>query len=85
MSGFEVAGIVLRAIPLVVKALEAYSSFLADWGKTPSELKSLNRQLTTERSKFVKVTRDGQVEWMNWGRMTHEFKKFLHRSNRKDY
>ncbi|KAL2675764.1 hypothetical protein Neosp_011955 [[Neocosmospora] mangrovei] len=49
MSGFEVAGIVLGTLPLVVTALEAYSNFLRDWGKAPAELRSLNRQLSTER------------------------------------
>ncbi|KAH7007113.1 hypothetical protein EDB80DRAFT_613663, partial [Ilyonectria destructans] len=153
MSGFEVAGIVLGTIPLLVSALEAYCSLMRDWGKAPSELKSLNRQLTTERAKLynvcdqlisdvvpqrdiepmlqdpfgplwqaketnekirrrlwgsyepfedtvqevgealdsvmqrlrVHVTHDGKVEWVNRGKMTREFKKLLHRLNRKDY
>jgi hypothetical protein len=55
MSGFEIAGIVLGTIPLVVTVLEAYSNFMRDWGKAPSELKSLNRQLTTERAKLYNV------------------------------
>ncbi|KAL6353697.1 hypothetical protein LRP88_13010 [Fusarium phalaenopsidis] len=55
MSGFEVAGIVLGTIPLIVTALEAYSNVMRDWGKAPSELKSLNRQLTTERAKLYNV------------------------------
>ncbi|KAL6399890.1 hypothetical protein AUP68_17299 [Ilyonectria robusta] len=153
MSGFEVAGIVLGTIPLLVSALDAYCSLMRDWGKAPSELKSLNRQLTTERAKLynvcdqlisdvvpqrdiepmlqdpfgplwqaketnekirrrlwrsyepfqdtvqevgealddvmqrlrVHVTHDGKVEWVNRGKMTREFKKLLHRLNRKDY
>lgn len=55
MSGFEVAGIVLGTFPLLVSALEAYCSLMRDWGKAPSELKSLNRQLTTERAKLYNV------------------------------
>ncbi|KAK3896367.1 hypothetical protein C8A05DRAFT_40124, partial [Staphylotrichum tortipilum] len=55
MSGFEVAGIVLGSIPLIVTAVEAYIKFMRDWGKIPSELKSLNRQLTTERAKLYNV------------------------------
>ncbi|KAJ4122765.1 hypothetical protein NW768_010208 [Fusarium equiseti] len=55
MSGFEVAGIVLGSLPLLVTALEAYCKFMRDWGKAPSELKSLNRQLTTERAKLQNV------------------------------
>lgn len=55
MSGFEVAGVVLGSLPLVVVALEAYSNFLRDWGKAPFELKSLNRQLTTERAKLYNI------------------------------
>jgi hypothetical protein len=55
MSGFEVAGIVLGTLPLLVSALETYSKFMRDWGKTPSELRSLNRQLTTERAKLYNV------------------------------
>ncbi len=55
MSGFEVAGIVLGTLPLVVTALEAYSNFLRDWGKAPAELRSLNRQLPTERVRLCNV------------------------------
>ncbi|KAL6922340.1 hypothetical protein FSST1_006366 [Fusarium sambucinum] len=55
MSGFEVAGIVLGSLPLVVTALEAYCKFMREWGKTPSELRSLNRQLKTERAKYYNV------------------------------
>ncbi|CVL00344.1 hypothetical protein FPRO06_06193 [Fusarium proliferatum] len=55
MSGFEVAGIVLGTLPLVVTALEAYSNFLRDWGKAPAELRSLNRQLLTERVRLCNI------------------------------
>ncbi|KAF5623742.1 hypothetical protein F25303_11710 [Fusarium sp. NRRL 25303] len=55
MSGFEVAGIVLGTLPLVVTALEAYSNFLREWGKAPAELRSLNRQLSTERVRLCNV------------------------------
>jgi len=43
MSGFEVAGVVLGTLPLVIKAVEAYIGFIKDWGKAASELKSINR------------------------------------------
>ena len=55
MSGFEVAGVVLGTLPLVIKAVKAYIGFIKDWGKAVSELKSINRQLTTERSKLYNV------------------------------
>ncbi|CZR47371.1 uncharacterized protein FPRO_08745 [Fusarium proliferatum ET1] len=55
MSGFEIAGIVLGTLPLVVTALEAYSNLLRDWGKAPAELRSLNRQLSTERVRLCNV------------------------------
>ncbi|KAG5796280.1 hypothetical protein H9Q69_004706 [Fusarium xylarioides] len=55
MSGFEIAGIVLGTLPLVVTALEAYSNFMRDWGKAPAELRSLNRQLSTERVRLCNV------------------------------
>src|SRR5690348_11333638 len=55
MSGFEVAGIVLGSIPIIVTAIEAYINFMRDWGKVATELKSLNRQLTTERAKLYNV------------------------------
>ncbi|KAK0735123.1 hypothetical protein B0T26DRAFT_737564 [Lasiosphaeria miniovina] len=53
--GFEVAGIVIETLPIVVSAVEAYVSFMPDWGKTASELKSINQQLTMERSKLYNV------------------------------
>ncbi|QPC77924.1 hypothetical protein HYE68_008676 [Fusarium pseudograminearum] len=55
MSGIEVAGIVLGSFPLVVTALETYCEFMRDWGRAASELKSLNRQLSTEKAKLFNV------------------------------
>ncbi|CAG1999665.1 unnamed protein product [Fusarium graminearum] len=55
MSGIEVVGIVLGSFPLVVTALEAYCKFMRDWGKASSELKSLNRRLSTEKAKLFNV------------------------------
>ncbi|RGP64696.1 hypothetical protein FSPOR_7786 [Fusarium sporotrichioides] len=55
MSGSEVAGLVLGSLPLLVTALETYCKFMRDWGKAPSELKSLHRQLTTEQAKLYNV------------------------------
>ena len=55
MSGFEVAGIALGSLPLLVTALEAYCTFMRNWGKIPSELRSLNRQLTTERARLCNI------------------------------
>ncbi|KAK3309627.1 uncharacterized protein B0T15DRAFT_8968 [Chaetomium strumarium] len=55
MSGFEVAGVVLGTLPLVITAVEAYINFLKDWGRITSELKSIHRQLTTERAKLYNV------------------------------
>ena len=55
MSGFEVAGVVLGTLPLVIQAIEAYIGFIRDWGKVASELKSINRQLTTERCKLYNI------------------------------
>ncbi|KAI1053766.1 hypothetical protein LB507_007430 [Fusarium sp. FIESC RH6] len=153
MSGFEIAGIVLGSLPLLVTALEAYCQFMRDWDKAPSELKSLNRQLTTERAKLynvcdllisdvveqkeieamlqnpfgplwripethkkirrrlcdsydpfeqaiaeiqealdnimrhlrVQISQTGELEWVNKGRMTREFRKLLYRIRRDDY
>ncbi|KAL2006428.1 hypothetical protein VTN00DRAFT_9096 [Thermoascus crustaceus] len=58
MSGFEVAGIVLRSIPLVISALEHYSDgarTLKRWRSYDGELKSLIRSLNTEMVKFQNV------------------------------
>ncbi|KAK4162417.1 hypothetical protein QBC43DRAFT_321896 [Cladorrhinum sp. PSN259] len=58
MSGFEVAGIVLGSIPLLVSALEHYSegvSTLRRWRKYERELQSLIRNLQTEHAKVKNV------------------------------
>ncbi|KAM0553957.1 hypothetical protein ACHAPJ_007029 [Fusarium lateritium] len=55
MSGFEVVGIVLGSIPLLISAIEAYSKFMRDWGEAPRELRSLNRRLTTEEARLRNV------------------------------
>lgn len=58
MSGFEVAGIILGSIPLVISALEHYSDgvrTLKRWRSYDRELKSLIRSLNTEMVKFQNV------------------------------
>ncbi|KAK3303044.1 uncharacterized protein B0T15DRAFT_568749 [Chaetomium strumarium] len=58
MSGFEVAGIVLGSIPLVISALEHYGEGLSTiqrWRKYKRELQSLVRNLQTERVKLQNV------------------------------
>jgi len=55
MSGIEVAGLVLGSIPLIVKAVEAYMGFMKEWKKAISELKNINTELSTERSRLYNV------------------------------
>lgn len=58
MSGFEVAGVVLGAVPLLISALEHYSdglSTLKRWRRYEHELRSLVRNLDTERVKLQNV------------------------------
>ncbi|RSL66724.1 hypothetical protein CEP54_003556 [Fusarium duplospermum] len=58
MSGFEIAGIVLGTIPLVISALEKYGaglSTLQRFRKYKRELQSLIRNLETERIKLENV------------------------------
>ena len=58
MSGFEVAGIVLGSIPLVIAALEHCGQglwTLQRWRKYQRELRSLTRNLETERVKLQNV------------------------------
>lgn len=58
MSGFEIAGIVLGSIPLVIATLEKYGtglSMLQRWRKYQRELQSLIRNLETERIKLQNV------------------------------
>ena len=45
----------LGTFPLVITAIEAYMNFLADWGKTTSELRSMHRRLSTEQSKLYNL------------------------------
>lgn len=58
MSGFEVAGIVLGLIPMVIKATTSYAdglSTLQRWRKYDREIQSLNRNLETERARLKNV------------------------------
>ncbi|KAI0968602.1 hypothetical protein F4678DRAFT_442296 [Xylaria arbuscula] len=58
MSGLEVAGLVLGAVPLLISALEHYSdglSTLKKWRRYEHELRSLVRNLDTERVKLQNV------------------------------
>ncbi|GAP93126.1 hypothetical protein SAMD00023353_6800200 [Rosellinia necatrix] len=58
MSGFEVAGLVLGAVPLLISALEHYGdgwSTLKRWRKYEHELRSVERNLHTERVKLQNV------------------------------
>ncbi|RMJ08407.1 hypothetical protein CDV36_011986 [Fusarium kuroshium] len=58
MSGFEIAGIVLGSIPLVIATLEKYGtglSALQRWRKYQRELQSLIRNLKIERAKLQNV------------------------------
>ncbi|TDZ68005.1 hypothetical protein CTRI78_v002463 [Colletotrichum trifolii] len=58
MSGFEVAGVVLGSIPLLISALEHYQqgiSSIRKWRNYDRELRSLIRNLETERVRFQDV------------------------------
>ncbi|KAF4877250.1 hypothetical protein CGCSCA1_v003779 [Colletotrichum siamense] len=58
MSGFEVAGVVLGTIPLVISALEQYRkgiSTMRKWRNYPRELRSLIWNLETERVRFQDI------------------------------
>lgn len=58
MSGFEIAGAVLGAIPLVISALENYKNgvrVIQRWRKYDKELQSLIRNIETERVKLQNV------------------------------
>ncbi len=58
MSGFEIAGIVLGSIPLLISALEHYDQGLSTiqrWRKYHRELQSLIRNLETEQVKLQNV------------------------------
>ncbi|KAF2867800.1 hypothetical protein BDV95DRAFT_502195 [Massariosphaeria phaeospora] len=56
MSGFEVAGVVLGSLPLVLAALEHYAEGIATakrFWRYKSEMRSLILQINTERSIFI--------------------------------
>lgn len=56
MSGFEVAGIVLGSLPLIIAALEHYAEGVATakrFWKYKSELRSLVLQINTERGIYI--------------------------------
>jgi hypothetical protein len=58
MSGFEVAGVVLGGVPVIVSALKLYiegASTLQRWRFYTRELKSLIRSLETEQTKLQNV------------------------------
>lgn len=58
MSGFEVAGVVLGSIPLIVSALEHYKqgmSTIKTWRNYDRELRSLIRNLETEKIRFQDI------------------------------
>lgn len=73
MSGLEVIGVVLGTIPLLVSAFDTYSTFMRDRGKTTSELKSLKRNLLTERAKLYNVCESLIVDIVP----THEIEPML--------
>ena len=56
MSGFEVAGIVLGALPLLISALEHYAEGINTakrFWRYKTEIRSLILQINTERSIFI--------------------------------
>ncbi|KAG7285372.1 hypothetical protein NEMBOFW57_009999 [Staphylotrichum longicolle] len=58
MSGFEIAGVVLGSIPLIISALEHYGNGLSTiqrWRRYQRELQSLVRNLQTEQVKLQNV------------------------------
>lgn len=58
MSGLEIAGLVLGALPLVVTAIQQYGeglSTLQRYAKYERELRSITRNLETERVKLLNV------------------------------
>ncbi|KAJ6445033.1 C-14 sterol reductase [Purpureocillium lavendulum] len=58
MSGFEIAGIVLGSLPLLISAIEHYGdgiSTIQRWRRYQRELRSLTRNLETERVKLQNV------------------------------
>jgi hypothetical protein len=55
MSGFEVVGVVLGSLPLLISAVDTYMDLLRAGGMPPIELGSIHRQLATERAKLYNV------------------------------
>jgi len=58
MSGFEIAGVVLGGVPVIVSALKLYiegASTFQRWRFYTRELKSLIRSLETEQTKLQNV------------------------------
>ncbi|KAH8890591.1 hypothetical protein GQ53DRAFT_650168 [Thozetella sp. PMI_491] len=58
MSGFEIAGVVLGGLPIVIQGLESYSKGLSKiqkWRKYDREVRILVRNLETERVKLENV------------------------------
>jgi len=56
MSGFEVAGVVLGSLPLIISALEHYAEGIATakrFWRYKTELRSLILQVNTERGIFI--------------------------------
>jgi hypothetical protein len=60
MSGIEVAGLILGAIPLVVVAMEKYAvaySAMKKYAKSKEHLKMLIDELQTEQGKLLTFAR----------------------------
>lgn len=58
MSGFEIAGVVLGSLPIIISALQAYNEgvdTIQRWRRYARELKSLVRDLETEHVKLQNV------------------------------
>lgn len=58
MSGFEVAGLVLGALPIIISALESYeksAGAIQRWRSYQRELRTLARGLETERVNLQNV------------------------------
>lgn len=58
MSGFEIAGVVLGGVPIIVSALKLYiegAGAFQRWRKYTRELQSLIRNLETEQTKLQNV------------------------------
>lgn len=56
MSGFEIAGVVLGSLPLIISAMEHYADGIATakrFWRYKSEMRSLILQINTERGIFI--------------------------------